>query len=311
VSGDYLYINKGYTNNTKISLAKLVPDSASAQLADAHILSGYSAYNNDGVLIAGSIPTKSVNDLIVNGPNVTAPAGYYASNVTTAVASGSVSVAGAGSATIGALNYGYDSVNTRFTVTATTAILGTATATVSAGYISSSKSASLSGSASVSTTVARISGTTSFSGDKTQKPIITRTNTSATNAINVGSGDATTTKPTSGYFVSVKSDAKTSTLTATPSITTAGYGTSTYHNISGNNTAVGAAASDETYIVVPSGSVEVPYTSISVTPSISINASGLITASVSATQIIAPEVTAGYVIDGTSGTASVQGSNTS
>lgn len=57
VSNDYLYINKGYTDNVKISLAKLVPDGASADLASNKILSGYSAYDNDGKLIAGSIPT--------------------------------------------------------------------------------------------------------------------------------------------------------------------------------------------------------------------------------------------------------------
>lgn len=57
IEGDYLYINKGYTGNKKISLAKLVPDHASAGLAADHILSGYSAYNNEGTLINGTIPT--------------------------------------------------------------------------------------------------------------------------------------------------------------------------------------------------------------------------------------------------------------
>lgn len=57
ISGDYLYINAGYISNQKISLAKLVPDQASASLAADYILSGYSAYNNDGVLVAGNIQT--------------------------------------------------------------------------------------------------------------------------------------------------------------------------------------------------------------------------------------------------------------
>ena len=57
ISNDYLYINKGYTDNLKISLARLVPDAASADLADSHILNGYSAYNNNGQLIAGNIQT--------------------------------------------------------------------------------------------------------------------------------------------------------------------------------------------------------------------------------------------------------------
>ena len=57
ISGSYLFINKGYTGDVKISLAKLVPDAASAGLAAGHILAGYSAYNNDGTLINGTIPT--------------------------------------------------------------------------------------------------------------------------------------------------------------------------------------------------------------------------------------------------------------
>lgn len=74
VSNDYLYINKGYTDNVKISLAKLVPDGASADLASNKILSGYSAYDNDGKLIAGSIPT--ITPSITNGTaSATANAG--------------------------------------------------------------------------------------------------------------------------------------------------------------------------------------------------------------------------------------------
>ena len=56
-SGDYLYINKGYVDNLKISLAQLVPDGASASLTGAYILKGYSAYDNAGALIAGTIET--------------------------------------------------------------------------------------------------------------------------------------------------------------------------------------------------------------------------------------------------------------
>ena len=90
VSGGYLYINKGYTDDLKISLAKLVPDGASADLAEGHILSGYSAYNNNGVLVAGNIPTKTDSNLSASGDTVTVPAGYYAQQYTKAVAAGAV-----------------------------------------------------------------------------------------------------------------------------------------------------------------------------------------------------------------------------
>jgi len=59
VSDDYLYINKGYTNNVKISLAQLVPDDATITAATgaAYMLSGQSAYDSQGKLVVGSIPT--------------------------------------------------------------------------------------------------------------------------------------------------------------------------------------------------------------------------------------------------------------
>ena len=57
VAGDYLYIDSGYVDDLKISLAKLVPDGSDVKGHSEYILSGHSAYDNDGVLVAGSIPT--------------------------------------------------------------------------------------------------------------------------------------------------------------------------------------------------------------------------------------------------------------
>lgn len=56
-SGDFLYINAGYTPARKISLAKLVPDAADVGAAEtsANILTGHSAYNIDGKIVAGSM----------------------------------------------------------------------------------------------------------------------------------------------------------------------------------------------------------------------------------------------------------------
>lgn len=62
---------------------------------------------------------------------------------------------------------------------------------------------------------------------------------------------------------------------------------------------------------VSSGSATTPATTITVTPGISVSSGGLITASASGSQSIAPTVSAGYVSSGTSGTVSVSGSNTS
>ena len=57
VSGDYLYINAGWTDNLKISLAKLVPDGSNITGHADKILQGYTAYDNDGALVTGSIQT--------------------------------------------------------------------------------------------------------------------------------------------------------------------------------------------------------------------------------------------------------------
>lgn len=131
VSGGYLYINKGYTDDLKISLAKLVPDGASANLASGVILSGYSAYNNDGTLIAGNIPTKSSSDVTVSAKNVTVPVGYYATAVTKSVADGSAATPATTITSTPTITIGDDGL-----ITATNSKTQSVTPTVTAGYVS-------------------------------------------------------------------------------------------------------------------------------------------------------------------------------
>lgn len=61
---------------------------------------------------------------------------------------------------------------------------------------------------------------------------------------------------------------------------------------------------------MPSGSATTPATTVTANPSISVNSSGLITATASATKSVTPTVSAGYVSAGTAGTITVSGSNT-
>ena len=60
-SGDYLYINRGYVDDIKISLSKLVPDSAlkpsGATSYSQGLLTGYALYDETGALVNGSINT--------------------------------------------------------------------------------------------------------------------------------------------------------------------------------------------------------------------------------------------------------------
>lgn len=72
----------------------------------------------------------------------------------------------------------------------------------------------------------------------------------------------------------------------------------------------GFLLSSVTVNAMPSGSASTPATTITANPTISVSSTGLITASVSKTQGVTPTVSAGYVASGTSGTITVNGSNT-
>ena len=58
-SAGYLYINEGYYANSRVSLARLVPDEATITAATGadYMLNGQSAYDADGALVVGTIPT--------------------------------------------------------------------------------------------------------------------------------------------------------------------------------------------------------------------------------------------------------------
>lgn len=275
------------------------------------VLSGKVFVNASGTEVEGTIPTKTSSNLTVSGATVTAPAGYYATAASKSVATGSISASATGSATVSTISATYDAENDEFDISGTGAISGTATATVgTAGYVSSGVTGTTSGTATVDATLPKIEGSVAITGTTTKVPSIARTSATATGATNVGTGTASTTKPTSGYFVSVKSNANTGTLTATPTVTTDGYGTDDHHGLTAETATVGAAASSETYITVPGGSAATPATTITANPTISVSATGLITASYSGSQSITPTVTAGYVTAGTAGTVSTSGSNT-
>lgn len=83
--GGYLYIGEGYIRNSKISLAKLVPDHGNLPVVDAKSIwmyKGYSAYDNEGKLIAGTMDDAVLGDIsatnvkaTVSAVSVTADAG--------------------------------------------------------------------------------------------------------------------------------------------------------------------------------------------------------------------------------------------
>lgn len=64
-------------------------DTTQKTVTAASMLNGITALKNDGTDITGSIASKTSSDLSASGDTITAPAGYYASSASKAVASGS------------------------------------------------------------------------------------------------------------------------------------------------------------------------------------------------------------------------------
>lgn len=83
-TGGYLYINKGYVDNFKISLSRLIPDaSAVNNLAGNYILSGHSAYDNAGNLVVGTITSKAAATYYPSTSDQTIASGQYLSGTQT------------------------------------------------------------------------------------------------------------------------------------------------------------------------------------------------------------------------------------
>lgn len=107
-------------------------DTSDANLASGgSMLSGVTAYAG-GTKYTGSIPTKTSSDMTASGATVTAPAGYYASAVSKAVASGSAATPATTITATPSI-----SVSSGGLITASVSASQNVTPTVSAGYVSS------------------------------------------------------------------------------------------------------------------------------------------------------------------------------
>lgn len=100
--------------------------------AAADILSGKEAIDEDGNVITGTIETKTSSNLTASGATVTVPAGYYASNASKSVASGSAKTPATTITKAPTI-----SVNSSGLITASVSGSQNVTPTVSAGYVSS------------------------------------------------------------------------------------------------------------------------------------------------------------------------------
>ena len=104
-------------------------DVTSDTVTSGSMTSGTTAHKNDGTFITGNIASKSSSDLTASGATVTAPAGYYASNASKSVSSGSVTAPSSISGTSASITTGTNTLTLSKTVSVTPV--------VSAGYVSS------------------------------------------------------------------------------------------------------------------------------------------------------------------------------
>ena len=103
-------------------------DTSDATLSDgSQMREGYTAYS-DGVKYTGSIQTKTAASLSASGATVTVPAGYYASQATKSVDSGSATAPASITGTSASVSTGTNTLTLSKTVSVTP--------TVTAGYVS-------------------------------------------------------------------------------------------------------------------------------------------------------------------------------
>ncbi len=240
VSGDYLYINKGYIGDTKIPLADLVPNEANVTAGvDGNsnlIYKTVSVYDKDGALIAGTMGDAVLGDI-------------SATDVSANVSTVSVAPNGDGSA---------------FKVTGTGNISGnTSVAVTGVGYATTSttKNGTISGTANVEASLNKITvGAVATNANLTVTPVITKDSSSA-----AATGAITTEAPSSGHYVAVSADAINASTTVAPSVTSDGYGTADNFNASNTTITAGSAASGLYYVPLTEASHTVSKEASSVT----------------------------------------------
>lgn len=198
VSGDYLYINKGYIGDTKISLADLVPDGSNVKEGENSnlIYNTVSVYDNDGVLIAGTMGDAEY--------------GLASSDLTIA------------NTTKGAADFAEDnsSVTLKMNITGNATISSTVG---TEGYLKTtdgkSQVANYTGTASAAYDVISVGVDLGAAENLELNPTIAK-DTSSSAAF----GEITTTAPTSGHYAAFTVTADGTFALISPKVTSEGYG---------------------------------------------------------------------------------------
>lgn len=155
--------------------AKFVDTSDATLTSGDELLNNVTAYAN-GVKVTGNIASKSSSDLTASGATVTAPAGYYASNATKSVSSGSATAPNSISGTSASVSTATNTITLSKTISVTPS--------VTAGYVSSGTAGNSSVSLTASVTT---KGATTYTPTTTNQTIASGTYLTGTQTI---SGDA-------------------------------------------------------------------------------------------------------------------------
>ena len=154
-----------YSNVPQVSIPKSTSgtaefyDTSDATLdSGGKMLSGNTAYAN-GTKYTGTIASKSGSDITASGDTITVPAGYYSSQQTKAVASGSAT----GPSTITGTSASVSTGTNTLTLSKTISV----TPVVSAGYVSSGTAANSSVSLTASVTTKSAATITPGTSDQT------------------------------------------------------------------------------------------------------------------------------------------------
>lgn len=250
ISGDYLYIDKGYFDtDSKISLAQLVPNGSNVTGKNSLIYKTVSAYDNDGVLVSGTMEDATLSASATGSATISSVSVAY-DNTSKFNVTGSASISGTASAA---------TATTGYAIKGTTTGTGSTTGTANL----SAKLDKIAGSATATATAAIKAGSTS-GGELSLGSKGSGTWTDAADTTGTLKTDKDTV--TSGVYVKVDRAAYSSTVTATAtpaiSVTTAGYGTASQHGIT-----TGSATTKDQTVSLAAGSLYVPIKGGSVTVS--------------------------------------------
>lgn len=261
-SGYYKITASGYGKVNRAAITKQVRTAGwlaqdTSAVINSAAITGYTSNTgtHDYYIKKSTLSTNTITSSN-NNQTVTVYKGYYPTDRTITINGMEASTIKSGSANITSATYTYNAS----TSTTTFAVTGSATVSTpsvpTAGYVSSTVGTKQTNTATLNTTVNKIAIKANNSGTTTKKPVIAKQAISISGVTDAANGNATTTAPSSGVYVAVKSPANTGTLTSKPTVITTGYGTADSGTTTGIYTAtdatstVGAEASDMTYVPI-------------------------------------------------------------